>query len=200
MNRKTYKIVMAGIAAENGGIITTKNAERHGFSRTILYNLNKKGVIQRIAHGQYVVVGEHPDHLLSIGMRSSRLIFSHETALWLHGLSDRTPDLYSVTAPSGRVPSNALRGECKYYYMDPRRFELGKTTVTTPYGNTVTAYDLERTICDCVRSRNRLDKEMVLNALKQYAARKDRNPEKLRSYAEKLCSAKAIREYLAKLF
>lgn len=191
-----YRMVMTNIASENGGIITNKNAEKYGISRTILYNLNKKGVIQRIAQGQYTVGDELPDELLSIGTKSSNIIFSHETALWLHGLSDRTPFVHSVTAPSGKIPSKPILEKCKVYYIKPELFELGKTTVSTPYGNPVMAYDLERTICDCVRSRNKMGTETFLFALKQYAARKDKDLNTLYLYAEKLRVATVIRKYL----
>lgn len=191
-----YITVMTNIASENGGIITNKNAEKYGISRATLYNLNKKGLIQRIAQGQYIIVDELPDELLSIDMKSSNIIFSHETALWLHGLSDRTPFVHSVTAPSGKIPSKSIQNECKVYYIKPELFELGKTTVSTSYGNTVTAYNLERTICDCVRSRNKMGTETFLYALKQYVARKDRNLNTLYSYAEKLRVAAIVRRYI----
>lgn len=191
-----YKVVMTDIAAANGGIITNKNAERYGISRSILSNLNKKGLIQRIAQGQYTVVDELPDELLSIGMKSSNIIFSHETALWLHGISDRTPFVHSVTAPSGKIPSKTILDDCKVYYVKPELFELGKTTVSTQYGNTVSAYDMERTICDCVRSRNKMGTETFLYALKQYAGRKDKNLNTLYSYAEKFRVATVLRKYL----
>lgn len=45
-------------------------------------------------------------------------------------------------------------------------FELGKTTLRTPAGNDVPAYDLERTICDVIRSRNKLGTETFLAGVK----------------------------------
>jgi predicted transcriptional regulator of viral defense system len=72
------------------------------------------------------------DELLSISKRSENIIFSHETALYLHGISDRTPFEHTVTAPSGCIPSAAIRTECKVYYIKPELFELGKTTLRTP--------------------------------------------------------------------
>lgn len=73
-----------------------------------------------------------------------------------------------VAAPSGRIPSTAIK---------PELFELGKTVLKTPAGNEVPAYDLERTSCDCIRSRNKMETETFLAALKMYAAspKKDLN-------------------------
>lgn len=93
--------------------------------------------IQRIARGQYVFSDDMQDELLSIGMRSNLFVFSHETALFLYGISDRTPFEHTITAPSGKVPSKAIQEECKIYYIKPGLFALGKTMLTTPSGNKV---------------------------------------------------------------
>lgn len=53
--------------------------------------------------------------------------------------------------------SAAIKSECKVYYIQPELFALGKTVLKTPAGNSVPAYDLKRTVCDCVRSRNNRD-------------------------------------------
>ena len=66
------------------------------------------------------------DELLAISNRSKKVIFSHETALYLHGISDRTPFEHTITAPSGCIPSAAIKSECKVYYIKPDLFELGK--------------------------------------------------------------------------
>ena len=49
------------------------------------------------------------------------------------------------------------------YYIKPKLFELGKTMLQTPAGNPVPCYDLERTICDVIRSRNKIGTETFLS-------------------------------------
>lgn len=187
---------LSQIAAENGGIITNKSAEEQNISRSILCKYSKEGNLQRIAQGQYVLSEGLPDELLSLSVRSSNLILSHETALWLHGISDRTPFFHSVTAPSGKMPSKSIQTECKVYYVKPDLFELGKTEILSPSGNMVTVYNLERTICDCVRSRNRMEKETFLAALKNYVLRKDKNLNLLFSYSEKFHISSIMYQYM----
>jgi len=187
---------LAAIAEAHGGIIETKIAEQHGISRAMLSKLYKEGKIQRITKGQYILPDEIQDELLSISRRSRKIIFSHETALFLHGISDRTPFEHTVTAPSGCIPSAEIKSECKVYYIKPELFELGKTTLKTPADNDVPAYDLERTICDVVRSRNKLGTETFLAALKLYAASPKKDLNKLNSYAKKMRVANVLRQYL----
>ena len=70
---------------ENGGIIDNKTAAAHGISRAMLSKLCAEGKVQRILRGQYIFADDLQDELLSIDKRSPYIIFSHETALFLHG-------------------------------------------------------------------------------------------------------------------
>ena len=187
---------LAVIAKEHGGIIDTKTAAEHGISKAMLYKLCKNDKIHRIVKGQYILPDEMQDELLSISKRSDQIIFSHETALFLHGISDRTPFEHTITAPSDCTPSAAIKSECKVYYIKPELFEMGKSSLPTPAGNMVPVYDLERTICDVIRSRNKLGTETFLSALKMYAASPKRNLNKLNTYATQLRIANVLRQYL----
>ncbi len=191
-----YVAELVTIASEHGGIIEAKIAAQHGISKAMLYKLCKKDKIQRIVKGQYILPDDMPDELLSISKRSDKIIFSHETALFLHGISDRTPFEHTITAPSGCIPSASIKSECKVYYIKPELFELGKTMLKTPSGNEVQAYDLERTICDIIRSRNKMGTETFLTALKLYAASSRKDLNKLDSYAKEMRVSNVLRQYL----
>ena len=110
-----YMTELTAIAKTHGGIIETKIAAQRGISKAMLYKLCKEDKIHRIVKGQYILPDDMQDELLAISNRSERIIFSHETALYLHGISDRTPFEHTVTAPSGCIPSAAIKSECKVY-------------------------------------------------------------------------------------
>ncbi|MBQ2968629.1 MAG: hypothetical protein IJE10_10990 [Clostridia bacterium] len=187
---------LINIAKNNGGIIETKIAAEHGVSKAVLCKMCKENKIQRIARGQYILPDDMQDELLSISKRSGKIIFSHETALFLHGISDRTPFEHTVTAPSGCIPSESIKSECKVYYIKKELFSLGKTVVKTVAGNGVPAYDMERTICDIIRSRNKVGTETFLSALKMYISNPEKDLNKLNEYAKKLRVEKLVRQYL----
>lgn len=191
-----YITELAAIASEHGGIIEAKVAAQRGISKAMLYKLCKEDKIHRIVKGQYILPDDMQDELLSISKRSDKIIFSHETALFLHGISDRTPFEHTITAPSGCIPSVAIKSECKVYYIKPELFDLGRTMLKTPAGNKVQVYDLERTICDVIRSRNKLGTETFLAALKMYAASPKKNLNKLNTYAKQMRVEKVLRQYL----
>ncbi len=65
-------------------------------------------------------------------------------------------------------------------------YELGLIEVKTKFGNKVKAYDLERSICDVIKFRKRLDLDTVKYSIKKYLKSNKRNMKKLLEYAEKL--------------
>jgi len=68
-------------------------------------------------------------------------------------------------------------------------------TMPTVFGNKVTAYSPERTICDCVRSRKQMDISVVTDALKRYAKRSNKDLNLLMSMAGQFRIDKVIRNY-----
>ncbi|MCL2863892.1 MAG: hypothetical protein FWE54_07470, partial [Methanimicrococcus sp.] len=75
-------------------------------------------------------------------------------------------------------------------------YESGVVQTKTVFGNPVRVYSLERTICDCVKSRNKMDIAVVTDALKRYSKRKDKNLHLLMEYAELFRITKLLRNYM----
>ena len=66
----------------------------------------------------------------------------------------------------------------------------------TTLGNEVRCYDAERTICDLLRSRSRIDEETVIIAVKNYVACKNKDLNRLAVYAEKFKVSKVLKRYM----
>ena len=181
---------------QNNNTITTSEVMKLGFSRAVLSKYVKEGLLERSRQGVYILPDSVHDDMYTMMLRSEKIIFSHETALFLNGLSERTPFEHSVTIPSNVVLSDVLREECNCYYIKPELFELGMVRKKTTFGNEVRCYDAERTICDLLRSRNRLDEETVISAIKNYAAFDNKDLNRLAAYAEKLRVAKILKQYM----
>lgn len=173
-------------ALANNNIITASQVRDLGFSQAIISKYVKNNLLKKIRHGVYSLSDEIYDDMYTLSLASKYIVFSHETALFLNGLSERTPFIHSITIPSNARVSYIISSESKIYYINPDFYNLGLTERKTTFGNLVRCYDSERTICDILRSRNRLDEETILSAIKNYAARKDKNLGLLGIYAEKL--------------
>jgi predicted transcriptional regulator of viral defense system len=184
------------IARQHSGMIQTKTAESSGVSRMMLSKLNKEGTLSRVAAGQYVFAWELGDEMLTLSRRSGLIIFSHESALFLNGLSERTPFEHTVTIPSSSTLIAPVRQLCKVYYVRDALYEMGKTMLKTTMGNFVPAYGPERTICDIIRSRSRISVETLLSSLKMYTAGSHKNLVELGIFAEAFGIGNVVRSYL----
>jgi hypothetical protein len=68
--------------------------------------------------------------------------------------------------------------------------------VKSPNGNDIKTFNLERTICDMLRSRNQIDIQQINESLKRYARKKERNVDLLYGYAKQFRIQKIAREYI----
>lgn len=184
------------IIKQNNGILLVSVAEDNGISRAYLSKLVKEGHIERAERGSYILSDSIHDDMYALQNRISGCVFSHETALFFHELTDRTPNKYSFTIPERHRLSEKTRDENKVYYIKPELSELGVITMPTSFGNMVRVYDAERTICDMIRSRNRCDIQMLTDALKKYVNRKNADFNKLNAYAKQLRVSKILSQYM----
>jgi len=183
----------------SGGVLRAGDAVRAGVSRAALLALVRDGELERAAHGVYVIAGELHDEMFVLQLRSSRLVFSHETALWLNGLSDRAPLEYHVTIPTGAPLGTLLRGDCRCHYVKPELFDFGVTMRKTEFGNEVRCYDAERTLCDMVRHESRVGVEALVGGLKAYATRKDKDIAALMIMAKRFSVVERMSRYMGVL-
>ena len=138
------------MASAQQGHFTTAQAGAAGYSSQLLAKHLRSGRLRRVRRGIYRLVhfpaGEHED-LVVLWLWSDRVgVFSHETALALHELSDVLPTQIHLTLPAS-CQSRRLRipkGIVLHYgdIPDRERVFSSDVAVTSPV----------RTLGDCVRA------------------------------------------------
>jgi len=171
------------VLEQNHGYITSKDARNIGVDNKTLQRMVSSGMIERVAHGLYIDVEIFPDPFYVTQYRCPKSVFSHETALFLHNLSDRNPLRLMMTISSGWNTRLLKEEDMLFFYCDPKRMNYGLCEIETQSRVKVKAYDVERTLCDCLRSIDRLDRDLVLTGLKRYLRRSSRDNAKLLDYA-----------------
>lgn len=63
-------------------------------------------------------------------------------------------------------------------------------------GEKISIYDVEKSVCDAVRYRNKIGQEILNEVLRNYLKRKDRNLDKLTKYALQLRISKTMQNYI----
>jgi predicted transcriptional regulator of viral defense system len=184
------------ILREQNGILLTSNLLEYGISRTYLSFLEKSGEIQSISRGVYSATDSMIDEMASLQARYKGAIFSHETALYLLELTDRSPLFYSVTVSSGYNASSLKAGGAKVYFVKRDLHLLGLITLKSSHGNDIKTYNLERTICDILRNRHQVEIQFINEALKRYVGKNERNIDLLYDYARQFRLQKIVRQYI----
>lgn len=181
---------------QNRGYLTSKEARENGVKNKTLQRMAERGLIERVAHGLYIGTDIFPDTFFVTQYRCPRGVFSHETALFLHDLSDRNPLRLMMTIPSGWNSPLLTDENIIFYYSGPERMRLGICETETTSGVKVRAYDIERTLCDCLRSIDKLDRDLVLTALKRYMKDPSDDKVKLLEYATVLKIRDTVYRYM----
>jgi len=180
----------------NNGFLTTKQAKEYGISGKVLSQLVIEDIIERVAYGLYLGAEYWPDPFYIAQHRSSKLIFSHLTALFLHGLSNRDPLTYMATIPTGGNSRLLKDANFRFYYNNKRLIDMGVEKIKSPWDNEIKVFDVERTLCDCIKYINHLDRDLVLTGLKLYLKSEHKNSIKLMEYAKQLKISDKIHQYL----
>lgn len=178
------------------GTILSADLDKNQIPRGYLQMMVAEGTLERVNRGVYVSVDSIEDEMYAMQTKYSNIIYSHETALFLHGLSDRTPFEYSVTVPSGHKVVGDVAERCKVYYIKREFHELGMVLTESSFGNPLRIYTIERTICDLVRSRNRVDVQILNQALNRFAKLKSTDFSTLMDMANKFKIETVLRTYL----
>lgn len=179
----------------DNGIITSKAVTQQGIHRSVLSEMVKNGSLIRCSRGIYMLADEWEDEFFLLQQKYKRGIFSHATALYLLGYSERVPLKFNMTFPT-KYNSASLKDENVIVTrVNDNNYELGITTAETPSGNKVQIYDLERSLCDILRGSIE-DIQTIQYAMKKYAASKQRDINKLMRYAKQLRVEAKIRKYM----
>ena len=192
----SYEKIIKNLIKKNNGLVLTKDIVDAGVSNQLLREYVKKELLERVAHGVYLSKEAFEDGMYVLQVRSNRAIFSHETALYLHDLTDRDPLEWTITLPSGYNATRFKKEGINVYFIKEDLHLLGVQEGKTIFGRSITVYNPERTICDLVRSRNNIDQAILIEGIKRYAASRTKNITQLMKYAKVFKVEKLLRQYL----
>jgi len=179
-----HKSAIQQILDDNNGIITTSQVTEAGIPRHYLSTMVELGIVYRAERGIYILPEIWEDKLYFLQYRLSKGIFSHETALYLHQMTDRTPIRYTMTFPFGYNTGSAKKKDIITKLSMKKYYDLGIIEMDSPNNNPIKVYNIERTLCDIVKTKHKADVQVVNYAMKFYANSKSKHISKLLEYSE----------------
>ena len=184
--------------SQYGGMMRTNQLSDEKIYYKDIQELIQSGHIEKIRTGYYQWIDhENLSEVSTVVQLFPDAIFCMETALRHYGYSDRTPGDWhiAVNKNSNKTRFNIDYPFVKPYYVAPVFLEFGVCEQVID-GNRVRMYDKERTICDCLRYRNKMDREIFNKAIQNYINDSTKNIPKLMEYAEKLRVKKLVKDLI----
>ncbi len=187
---------LKNLITEKNGLIFTSDLNEMDIPREYLSRAVKQGLLKKIDRGAYISPDAIDDEMYRLQMRFKSIIYSHDTALFLNGLTDRDPIEYTVTVYSGYKTTKLKENGLNTFFIQKELLEVGVIKKRTAFGHEVKTYNSERAICDCIRNRNKMDIAIITDVLKRYTSNKLRNIPLLMEYAEMFKVESILRGYL----
>jgi|WetSurMetagenome_2_1015567.scaffolds.fasta_scaffold240480_2 predicted transcriptional regulator of viral defense system len=180
---------------QNGGFLRTVDslsaAEKYHLRKLI-----KNGIVSRVKRGLFRL-NDSPRVFqeTEVTRMIPNGIFCTYTAWSFYQLTTHVSAEYHIAIP--RNIKIVLPGypPVKLYYYGIETFDIGKTSAEIN-GSLVNVYDLERSVCDAVKFRNKIGTDMLSEILHNYIRRKDKNLDKLLKYATGLRISNTLNQFL----
>ena len=176
------------------GYLTTKDVTENNIPRTYLTKLIKENKIERVSRGVYIKKNVLVDEFVVLQSKSKYAIYSNATALYLHGFSNRIPIKYDITIKSGYKGSLQKEKNVNLFYTKRELLDLGVINYKLDSGNIIKVYDLDKTICDIIKNKKKIDAEIFNKAIREYFYSKKKNTLKLYEYAKKMNIYNKVRD------
>ena len=191
-----YRDRLQELIKEKDGLLLAKDADEENIPRQYVALFVKENKLERVSNGVYLTPDTFDDEMYRLQAKNQRIIYSHETALYLHDLTDRDPIGWTVTVPYGYNASHLRKEGVRVYTVKKDLYLMGVTEAKTVYGRQIKTYNRERTICDIVRNRNNMDVAILNEAIKRYLGNKEKNISLLMTYAQELEVQNILRKYV----
>lgn len=183
---------------KNKGYATTKEISDKGINRYYVSTLEKLRVISKIKTWLYRWVDydfKYNFELVDVYKIVPKGILCLTSALAYHDLTTINPWQYEIAIERSSKVIIPKYPPIKLIYFSQKQLNIGITNIEVD-GHLIKIYDIEKTICDCIRYRNKIGIDIVKEAINEYIKRKDRNFNKLMNYAEVCRVQKILKLYL----
>lgn len=190
---KLKKIDPVDVFRQHNGILRTAEAIKLGIHPVYLYRLRDEGVLETLDRGVFRLAAmpdfSEPD-LVLVAKRIPLGVVCLISALAHYELTTQIPHFVYIALPrTSRLPQAGYPPlRCFWYSKDS--YEAGIETITVS-GFPVKIYNVEKTLADCLKFRQKIGMDVVLEALKEYWRRGKTDLDKLYDYA-KICRVENV--------
>lgn len=166
----------------NHGWLHSKDFNYQNDTYEKLYEMIEKKEVEKVKNGLYKYLPTQNYNVLEdIAKLYPQGVLCLFTAWHYYGLSTSVSFQQHLAFPHKANPNKIEFPPIHFYYWSEEQYNLG-----TVYENKIRIYDIEKSVCDAVKFRNKIGEEIMFEVLKNYINLESRNLEKLMIYAKKM--------------
>lgn len=165
----------------NGGYISSAEAKEKSIYNQLLYGV-EKGTVIRVRRGIYALNEGLAKPMVDVERLVPGGVLCMYSAWSYYALTTQIPLSYCIAIERSRKVVLPDYPPIELFYLSSKVYELGVTEAVIE-GFTVKIYDLEKSVCDAIKYRNRIGIDVSSEILRNYLSRKDCDITKLYSYA-----------------
>lgn len=192
--RKKIKMNITEYIACNGGYISSAEAKKASLYDQLLY-ATRTGRIVRIRQGVYALNSELAKQMIDVETVVPGGVLCLYSAWSYYELTTQIPQVYHIAVERTRRITLPLFPPIELSFMTQKAYELGVIEVEID-GIKVKMYDLEKSVCDAIKYRNKIGLDVSSEIFNNYLTRKDRDITRLYEYASQLRVGKKIDELI----
>lgn len=181
------------IFRQHNGILRTSEAIKLGIHPVYLYRLRDEEVLESLGRGVFRLASM-PDFsesdLVLVTKRIPQGIVCLISALAHYELTTQVPRFVYIALPrTSRLPKPNYP-PLRYFWYSTSAYESGVETILVS-GFPVRIYNAEKTLADCLKFRQKIGMDVVLEAFKKYWRKGRTDLDKLYDYA-KICRVEKV--------
>ncbi|NGX53252.1 MAG: hypothetical protein KR126chlam5_01565 [Candidatus Anoxychlamydiales bacterium] len=186
MKKKSKLDLAIEIFRKAGGILTMSEALKLKIHRRELYLLRDKGQLDLICRGLYRLKNmpelSLPD-FIPVSKKIHKGVICLISALAFHEITTQIPHFVYVALPQDAHKPVISYPPMRFFWYSNKLLTMG-VEIHKIDGCNIKIFDIEKTLIDCVKFRNKIGMDVVLEALKMYWREKKTNIDKLMEYAK----------------
>lgn len=178
---------------QNGGVLRFKEIVNNGFEPYQIYKLLDIGKIERIKHGLFKLKNFDPDNswdIIHAYIQSRNAVVCLTTALDYYRLTNEIRDHIDLAIPRGSRSNKITYPPVRFHHFSRESWKAG-IDERTESGQKIRIYNIPKTIADCFKYRNKIGRDVPINALKQALEEKRTSVNEIMKYA-KICRVENV--------
>ncbi len=191
----TNKDKILKIFQKKGGIIKLKDITKEGINKYHLQKLIESGEVEKIKHGIYKLVNYQIHEFIEIKKIIPKGVICLYSAWGYYELTTYISHEYHVAIEKKSKIKLPDYPPINLYYWENSILQIGINTVIID-NLEIKIYNIEKSVCDAIKFRNKIGKDILNEVLLNYLKRPDRNIDKLIRYAKRLRVEKILKNYL----